>query len=70
MNNEMFNEELIRLIRRMLDNIVYGGDKVEEINFCINRIEELAGREFTPEETVTWFDALKNIVNKAIKSDI
>lgn len=68
MSNELFNEELMRLIRKMLDNILYGGDPVTEIGFCVNCIETLAGREFTPEETVTWFNALKDIVDKAMKN--
>ena len=69
MNNEIFNEEMIRLIRKMLDNIVYGGDPVIEINFCINCMETLVGRDFTPEETVSWFNALKGIVDKATNNN-
>ena len=66
MNNDMINRELERLIRRMLDNIHWDKrDPVDEINYCINRLEELFDKEFTPEETVTWFTALSNIVSKA-----
>lgn len=69
MNNELFNEELMRLVRKMLDNILYGSDPIVEINFCVNCIETLVGKEFTPEETTKWFDALKDIVIKAISNN-
>lgn len=69
MGNELFNEELIRLVRKMLDNILYGSDPITEIGFCLNCIETLIGREFTPEEATRWFDALKDIVIKAISDN-
>lgn len=71
MNNEIFNEELMRLITKMLANIYYFDcDPVVEIGFCVNCIETLVGRSFSEKETETWFDALKNIADDALNNCI
>lgn len=71
MNNEIFNEEMQRLIVKMLANIYYYDcDPIVEINFTINCIETLVGRSFSEKETATWFDALKNIADDALNNCI
>lgn len=66
MERELMREELKRLVFNMLDAIYKEGKApINEVNFTVNCLEALIGKDFTAEESAKAFGLLYNIVKKA-----
>lgn len=66
MERELMRENLKQIVFNMLDGIYKEGNApIDEVNFAVNSLETLIGRDFTLEENAKAFGLLYNIVKKA-----
>lgn len=66
MDRELLRENLKTIVFNMLDGVFKEGNApIDEVNFAVNSLETLIGRDFTPEESAKAFVLLYNIVKKA-----
>lgn len=66
MDRELLRDNIKQIVFNMLDGIYKeGNDPLKEVNFAVNSLEALIGRDFTLEENAKAFGLLYNIVKKA-----
>ena len=66
MERELMRENLKQIVFNMLDGIYKEGNApIDEVNFAVNSLEALIGRDFEPEESAKAFGLLYEIVKKA-----
>lgn len=66
MDRELLKDNIKQIVFNMLDGIYKEGNApIDEVNFAVNSLEALIGRDFEPEESAKAFGLLYNIVKKA-----
>ena len=66
MERELMRENIKQIVFNMLDGIYKEENApIDEVNFAVNSLETLIGRDFEPEESAKAFGLLYNIVKKA-----